>query len=70
MYIEIRSILVQDVKIAQIALESVGFQTVKEGDAVDTYYVEMSVPEKFAHGECKVTVLYRMKENEDVTIER
>src|SRR3990167_478081 len=54
MNIEIRSVSTQDVKIAQRALETVGFMTVKEGDCVEAYWVELSVPEKFAHGECKV----------------
>jgi hypothetical protein len=68
MNIQIRSISTKDVKIAQVALESIGFVTTREGDAVDAYWVEMSVPEKFAHGECKVTLLYGVKENEEVTI--
>lgn len=67
MNIEIRSISTQDVKIAQRALESIGFKTIKEGDAVDAYWVDMSVPEKFAHGECKVTLKCGDKED-DVTI--
>ncbi len=54
MNIEIRSTLTTDVKIAQRALETIGFKTVKEGDAVDAYWVDMTVPEKFAHGECTV----------------
>jgi hypothetical protein len=68
MNIQIRSVSTKDVKIAQRALETIGFKTVKEGDAVDAYWAEMSVPEKFAHGKCNVTLLYGVKENEDVTI--
>ena len=54
MNIEIRSVSTQDVKIAQRALETIGFKTVKEGDCVEAYWVELTVPKKFAHGECTV----------------
>lgn len=54
MKIEIRSTSTQDVKIAQRALETIGFKTVTEGDSVEAYWVEMTVPKKFAHGECTV----------------
>ena len=56
MNIEIRSVSTQDVKIAQRALETIGFKTVKEGDCVEAYWVELKVPKKFAHGECTVTL--------------
>lgn len=56
MNIEIRSTITHDVKIAQAALETIGFKTLKEGDAIDAYWVEMTVPEIFAHGKCKVVI--------------
>jgi len=45
--IHIRSIITEDVKIAQKALESIGFKTIKEGDASDAYWIDMSVPDKY-----------------------
>lgn len=68
MNIEIRSVSTKDVKIAQRALESIGFKTVKEGDCVEAYWVEMSVPETFAHGECKVKLSAGMLEEKEVEI--
>lgn len=56
MDIVIRSVSTVDVKIAQRALEKIGFKTVTEGDAIDAYWVRLSVPEnsEFSHGECTV----------------
>lgn len=65
--ITIRSVSTQDVKIAQRALETVGFETMREGDAVDAYWVELSVPKKFSHGECVVS-LGIDEQKRDVTI--
>ena len=45
--ITIRSTSTEDVKIAQKALETIGFITVKEYDTVESYNVEMSVPDKY-----------------------
>lgn len=70
MEITIRSVSTEDVKIAQIALETIGFKTIKEGDAVDAYWVTMSVPEnsKFSHGECNVKLKHGLKKEEEMTI--
>lgn len=68
MDIQIRSISTQDVKIAQRALETIGFKTIKEGDAVDAYWVDMTVPKKFDHGECTVKLGVEGEEKEvDIT---
>lgn len=68
MNITIRSVSTQDVKIAQRALETIGFQTVQEGDCIDAYTVELSVPEEFAHGECRVKLSAGMLEEKEVEI--
>lgn len=68
MNITIRSVSTHHVKIAQKALETIGFQTVKEGDCIEAYWVELSVPEKFAHGECKVKLSAGMIEEKEVDI--
>ncbi len=49
MEIVIRSTFTKDVKIAQKALENIGFITLKEEDYYETYWVKMEVPEKYAH---------------------
>lgn len=54
MNIEIRSVSTQDVKIAQKALESIGFKTIKEGDCCEAYWVDLEVPEKYQHIDCVV----------------
>ncbi len=51
MEIQIRSVSTQDVKIVQRALETIGFKTMREGDCAEAYWVNMTVPEKFAHRE-------------------
>lgn len=47
--IEIRSISTEDVKIAQKALETIGFKTIEEGNCAEEYRIKLSVPEKFSH---------------------
>ena len=66
--IEIRSISTEDVKIAQKGLEMVGFKTVEEGDAIDAYWVRLSVPEKFSQGECIVRLKTGLLEEKDTVI--
>lgn len=60
--IEIRSVSTEDVKIAQKALEMIGFKTVEEGDCIDAYWVRLSVPEKFSRGECMVRLHLQEKD--------
>jgi len=43
----IRSTSTTDVKIAQKALESIGFKTIKEFDTVQSYNIELNVPNKY-----------------------
>lgn len=45
--IEIRSIITNDVKIAQKALETIGFKTKDEGDSIDAYWVKLFAPYKY-----------------------
>ena len=66
--IEIRSVSTEDVKIAQKALEMVRFKTIEEGDAIDAYWVRLSVPEKFSHGECTVRLRAGLLEEKDTII--
>ena len=66
--IEIRSVSTEDVKIAQKALETVGFKTIEEGDAVDAYWVRLSVSEKFSQGECTVRLKAGLLEEKDTVI--
>lgn len=66
--IEIRSVSTADVKIAQKALKTVGFQTVEEGDAIDAYWVKLSVPERFSQGECMVKLKAGLLEEKDIEI--
>lgn len=67
--IEIRSVSTSDVKLAQKALETIGFRTIEEGDAVDAYWVRLSVPEKFSKGKCVVRLKVGMLEEKDTLIE-
>jgi len=43
----IRSVSTTDVKIAQKALESIGFKTIKEFDTAQSYNIELNVPNKY-----------------------
>ena len=65
--IHLRAISTEDVKIAQKALESIGFKTTSEGDAVDAYWVDMCVPEEYSHIDCVVKEGYDLKERRIVT---
>lgn len=66
--IEIRSVSTEDVKIAQKGLETIGFKIVEEGDAIDTYWVKLSVPKKFSEGECVVRLKAGLSEEKDTVI--
>jgi len=59
--ISIRSTSTEDVKIAQKALESIGFKTVKEGDCCEAYWVDMEVPEEHAHIDVVVQEMNRKR---------
>ncbi len=52
--IEIRSVSTVDVKIAQKALEKIGFKMFDEGDCIEVYWVRMTVPEEFSHGKSTI----------------
>jgi len=54
MNIHIRSISTQDIKVAQKALELIGFETIDEGDSSDAYWIHLKVPEKYQHITCTV----------------
>lgn len=54
--IHIRAISTRDVKVVQKALETIGFKTVKEGDAVDAYWVEMEIPVAYEYENMKFKV--------------
>lgn len=60
-------ILGEDVKIAQKALKLIGFKTLNEEDAVDAYWIEFRVPEKYQHIDCVVKEGYSLKERRIVT---
>lgn len=66
--IEIRSVSTEDVKIAQKGLETIGFKTIEEGDAIDAYWVRLYVPEKFSQGECIVRLKAGLLEEKDTEI--
>ena len=67
--IEIRSISTADVKIAQQALESIGFSIIEEGDCVEAYWVRMYVPPEFSQGKCVVKLKAGLLEETDTVIE-
>ena len=47
--ITLRGVSTEDALIAQAALETLGFKTVREFDSIEAYIVQMLVPEKYAH---------------------
>ena len=47
--IEIKSVIINDVKIAREALESIGFKTTSEGYGAQAYWIRLEVPEKYRH---------------------
>ena len=45
----LRGVSTDDALIAQAALETLGFKTLREFDTSEAYIIEMEVPEKYAH---------------------
>ena len=55
----IKSVSTEDVKIAQKALETIGFKTIKEEDNYEAYWIKLEVPEQYSHIDVVVEEIHR-----------